>query len=273
MENYVHAIAEAAAYLKDRTGARPRIGFVLGSGWNILAEMLQNAVRVPYGDVPHMGRSTIKGHAGEWIFGEYEGRQLMMMNGRLHFYEGYSMKEATFPIRIMREMGCEIVILTNAAGAINTSFSAGDMVLITDHINLSGQTPLLGKNDDVLGVRFPDMSCAYDKALREAAREAAREVNLPLREGVYAMLTGPSYETPAEIRMLRTLGADCVGMSTVPETIAAVHGGMRVVAFSCMSNMAAGILDQPLTHQEVLETLDSVKEPFRRFAARFLTKL
>jgi len=273
MTEYAKKIQTAAEYIRERVPFAPKLGLVLGSGWNMILEDMESPVRIPYADVPGMLASTVPGHAGEWVFGKIGGREVAVMSGRIHYYEGHSLRDVTLPIRVMKALGVETVVLTNAAGAVNKGFEPGDMMLITDHINLTASNPLIGPNDDSLGVRFPDMSKAYDPELREVARSIAREQGLRLREGVYMWLTGPTFETPAEIRMARALGADAVGMSTVPETIAARHGDMRVLALSCMTNMAAGVLDQPLSHQEVLETMARVRVPYRAFIARLIELL
>ena len=273
MRTQMEMLRQAAEVLSAKTDIRPEIGMVLGSGWNHITGEIENVVRVPYRDVPYMARSTVLGHAGEFIFGRVGGKNVMVMNGRLHCYEGHSANDVVFPIRLMKVMGCEKVVLTNAAGAINTSFQPGDLMIITDHINLSGINPLVGPNEDEMGVRFPDMSCVYDAELRKAAEETAQELSFPVRHGVYSMMLGPSFETPAEIRMERALGADAAGMSTVPEAIAARHIGLRVLGLSCMTNMAAGILDQPLTHQEVLDTAQRVKESYGVYMRRLIEKL
>ena len=273
MTEYAQKIQIASGYIRERIPFAPKLALVLGSGWNMILEDMESPVRIPYAEVPGMIGSTVPGHAGEWVFGKIGGREICVMAGRIHYYEGHSLKDVTLPIRVMKALGIETVVLTNAAGAVNKGFEPGDMMLITDHINLTANNPLIGPNDDELGTRFPDMSKAYDPALREVAKAIALEQGLTLREGVYMWLTGPSFETPAEIRMARAMGADAVGMSTVPETIVARHGGMRVLALSCMTNMAAGVLDQPLTHQEVLETMARVRVPYRAFIARLIELL
>lgn len=273
MSEYVRKIDAAAAYLKEKIGFTPRVGLVLGSGWGELISDVKGAVEVPFGDVPGMAKSTVAGHAGKWIFGDVNGQKVAIMSGRLHFYEGHAMKDVTFPTRVMKKLGVEILVLTNASGAVNTGFLPGDLMLITDHINLSGQNPLIGPNEDELGDRFPDMTNLYDPALQALARNVSADIHFPIREGVYAFLTGPSYETPAEIRMMRILGADAVGMSTVPEAIVARHGGMRVLGLSCATNMAAGILDQPLAHKEVLETAQRVAPAYRAFLYELMGRL
>ncbi len=273
MTEYAKKIEAAAAYIRRRIAIAPRLGLVLGSGWNMILEDIEAPVRIPYAEVPGMIGSTVPGHAGEWVFGRIGGREVCVMSGRIHYYEGHSLKDVTLPIRVMKALGIERVVLTNAAGAVNKDLEPGDMMLIIDHINLTASNPLIGPNDDELGTRFPDMSRAYDRDMQEVARAVAREQGMTLREGVYMWLTGPTFETPAEIRMARTLGADAVGMSTVPEVIAARHGGTQVLALSCMTNMAAGVLDQPLSHAEVLETANRVKGAYRAFIARLIELL
>lgn len=255
--------AEAAAkFLLSKTKLRPRIGLVLGSGLGAFANEIPGAVRIDYKKIPHFPRSTAIGHAGRMVIGKVADVPVAVMQGRVHFYEGYSMNEVIFPMRVMARMGIRAVILTNAAGGVNTSFSQGCLVVLRDHINLQGTNPLIGPNDDHFGVRFPDLTQVYWKAYQAAALEEARRMKIEVAEGVYAGLTGPSYETPAEIRYLRSIGADVVGMSTVPEVIAAAHLGIRVLGISCVTNMAAGILDQPITTEEVMETGERVKADF-----------
>lgn len=273
MSEYAKKIETAAAYLRERVPFSPKLGLVLGSGWNMILEDIESPVRIPYAQVPGMIASNVPGHAGEWVFGRVGGREIAVMSGRIHYYEGHSLKDVTLPIRAMKALGVETVVLTNAAGAVNVGFEPGDMMMLTDHINMTANNPLIGANDEDLGTRFPDMSQAYDRELQEVARAVAREQALTLREGVYMWLTGPSFETPAEIRMARALGADAVGMSTVPETIAARHGGTRVLALSLMTNMAAGVVDQPLSHAEVLETAARVRVKYRAFVARLIELL
>ncbi len=236
------------------------IGVVLGSGLGAFADTLQDAASTPYSEIPGWPQSTAMGHAGKLVAGHIGSIEVIVLAGRAHLYEGYSAAQVTFGIRELARRGVRGVILTNAAGGIDLEYRPGDLVLISDHINLLGQNPLTGPNDDSLGPRFPDMSEAYSREYREVAKRAGKELGLALREGVYAAVPGPSYETPAEIRYLRTIGADLVGMSTVPETIAANHLGMKVLAISCVTNMAAGILPQKLHHSEVIETGERVKD-------------
>jgi purine-nucleoside phosphorylase len=267
-------LAEAAAKsVLQGTPLRPEIGLVLGSGLGGFADSLADATRVSYADIPAFPRSTAIGHAGQLVIGKAGAVPVAVMQGRVHLYEGYSAQEVAFPMRVFGRMGIRAVILTNAAGGINLSYQQGALVLISDHINLQGANPLTGANDDRLGVRFPDMTHAYEKSYRELAREEAGKLGMNLHEGVYAALLGPSYETPAEIRYLRTIGADLVGMSTAFEVIAARHMGIKVLAISCVTNMAAGILDQPLSHQEVMETGERVKSSFEALLRAVLPRI
>jgi len=246
--------AEAgAAFIRTQTELRPEIGLVLGSGLGSFADDLSEAVRIPYERIPAFPLSTAVGHAGQLVVGKSGDVPVAVMQGRVHLYEGYSAGEVAFPTRVLGRAGVRALILTNAAGGINVEYGQGALVIMRDHINLQGQNPLTGANDERFGPRFPDMSYTYSKRYRAIALEEAKKLSIPPREGVYAALAGPSYETPAEIRYLRTIGADLVGMSTVPEAIAARHMGMEVLAISCVTNMAAGILDKPLVHDEVLE--------------------
>ncbi len=256
------SIQEAADYIRSKTDMKPEIGLILGSGLGILANLIENAVAIAYEDIPHFPTSTVEGHEGELLLGTIQGRPVVMMKGRFHMYEGYGPQATAFPVRVMKALGVSGLLVTNAAGGVNTSFKPGDLMLLSDHLNLTAKSPLIGPNDDALGVRFPDMSEAYSRRLREVAKAAASNQAFAFKEGVYAGLLGPSYETPSEIRMLRTLGADAVGMSTVSETIVARHAGIEVLGISCITNMAAGILDQPLSHSEVMETAELVKEKF-----------
>ncbi|MDO5378347.1 MAG: purine-nucleoside phosphorylase [Clostridia bacterium] len=255
-------IEGAAKKVREALGTA-EIGIILGSGLGDYADALEKADRLPYGEIPGFPVSTVAGHAGKLLCGMLHGKRVMMMQGRFHYYEGYSMKDVTLPVRVMQSVGVKTLIVTNACGGINLSFAPGDLMVISDVFSLTGQNPLIGQNLDAFGPRFPDMSCAFDRELRGLAHAVAKKQGFELREGVYAQMTGPCYETPAEIRMLRTLGADAVGMSTVPEVIVARHGGMRVLGISCITNMAAGILDQPLSHAEVTETANRAKGRFQ----------
>ncbi|WP_027093712.1 purine-nucleoside phosphorylase [Cohnella thermotolerans] len=266
-------IEEAAAYIAALTPNKPEIGLILGSGLGVIGDEVEEGVTIPYGDIPHFPVSTVEGHAGELVVGRLQGRVVALMRGRFHMYEGYEPERTALPVRVMKQLGARSLLVTNAAGGINLDFASGNLMLISDHLNLTGRNPLVGPNDNALGIRFPDMSDAYSRRLRAIAKETAAELGLTLREGVYAGLLGPNYETPAEIRMLRVLGADAVGMSTVPEVIVARHAGMEVVGISCITNMAAGILDQPLSHEEVMETTERVKSQFVSLVLALLPKL
>lgn len=255
-------IQNAATFLKEKYLNTPKLGLILGSGLGILADEIENPVKIPYNQIPDFPVSTVEGHAGQLVFGLLNGVEVVAMQGRFHYYEGYSFDKVTFPVRVMKELGVETLIVTNAAGGVNESFVPGDLMIITDHINFTGNNPLIGPNDSRLGARFPDMSEAYSKELSATAKEIASSLNIDVKEGVYVGFSGPTYETPAEIRMVRTLGGDAVGMSTVAEVIVARHGGLKVLGISCITNMAAGILDQPLSHDEVIETTEKVKSNF-----------
>ncbi len=257
-------VRESADYILERLDKKPTIGLILGSGLGELANSIEGAKMFPYSEIPNFPVSTVEGHAGRLVIGEIEGKTVAAMQGRFHYYEGYDMNSVTFPVRVMKLLGIETMMVTNAAGGVNESYTPGDLMLISDQLNLSGDNPLKGENMDEFGVRFPDMSNAYDKDLRDVVRSVAKNADVELKEGVYACMSGPTYETPAEIRMLRTIGSDAVGMSTVPEVIVAIHSGMKVIGISCITNMAAGILDQPLDHSEVIETSKIAREKFIR---------
>ncbi len=265
-------IKEASDYIESRATLRPEIAVVLGSGLGGFADSLEDATVIPYDEIPGWPVSTAVGHAGKLIVGAVDGLPVAVMAGRAHVYEGYSAQQVVYGIRCLFAVGVESLVLTNASGGVNPAYGPGTLVLISDHINLMGQNPLTGPNDNSLGQRFPDMSDAYSKHYRQTAREAGKEMGLDLPEGVYAAVPGPSYETPAEIRYLRTIGADLVGMSTVLETIAANHMEMKVLGISCVTNFAAGVVDQKLDHKEVLEvgarTQDTLNELLRRVLPR-----
>jgi purine-nucleoside phosphorylase len=249
-------IDDVAAVLRQRTRLEPRAAIILGSGLNGLAESVEEAVVISFGDLPHWPVSTVMGHAGKLVLGRLEGQPVFVMQGRVHFYEGYSMAQVTLPVRVMQRLGIETLIVTNAAGAVNPDYAPGDVMLIRDHLNLVGMAgfnPLMGPNLDEFGPRFPDMSKAYDRQLQDAARKVASETGILLHEGIYAGLSGPSFETPADLRFLRNAGADAVGMSTVPEVTVARHGGTRVLGFSGISNKANLDGSTETTHEEVLE--------------------
>ena len=262
-------VRHAAAFVAERAPARPRVGVVLGSGLGAFADQLSSGLRIPYAEIPEMPRSSVVGHAGNLCLGSLGAVDVACLQGRAHIYEGNTPARSVFGVRVLAELGCSVVLLTNAAGGIHSSFAAGDLMLITDHLNLMGQSPLSGPNFGD-GPRFPDMSQAYDLALQGLARDAAQQAGVTLREGVYAALLGPSYETPAEIRMLRTLGADAVGMSTVPEVIALRQRGVRVGAISCITNLAAGLSAQPLAHSEVEATAHRSRDAFTALLTRWV---
>ncbi|MCL1906164.1 MAG: purine-nucleoside phosphorylase [Clostridiales bacterium] len=260
---YKRRVEEAAAYLSARL-PKADTAVVLGSGLGALAEMLESPIAIPFADIPHFPQATVKGHSGTLYAGNLHGRPLLIMGGRLHFYEGHSLSRVVFPVRLLAALGIEKLILTNAAGGINTAFAPGSLMLIRDHINLMGSNPLIGPNQEEWGPRFPDMCRVYHESLAEIALQEAKRLDIALHEGVYIAFTGPSFETPAEIRLARLLGADAVGMSTVPEAIAARHIGLKLLAISCISNAAAGISGAELNHQEVL---DAGKRAGQQFTA------
>jgi purine-nucleoside phosphorylase len=263
MSDIMKKLHEAAEYVRQMIGEDPvSIGMILGSGLGDLANELEDSVAVPYAKIPHFPVSTVPGHAGRLVAGMLGGKRVLVMQGRFHFYEGYGMDTVVFPVQMMRVLGIRNLLVTNAAGCVNTSWQPGDLMLISDHIKLIPDNPLRGINISELGERFFDMSTAYSEKLRAMAREQASKLGVVVREGIYQLFTGPSFETPAEVRFARACGADAVGMSTVPEVIAARHAGMEVLGISCLTNMAAGILDQPLNHEEVLETGERVKSTF-----------
>ncbi|MCM3077978.1 purine-nucleoside phosphorylase [Brevibacillus invocatus] len=264
---------DAVAYIEPKLTEKPTIGLVLGSGLGVLADEIENPVVIPYDEIPGFTKSTVVGHKGQLVIGKLRGKQVVAMQGRFHYYEGHDLDAVVFPIRVMKLLGVETMIITNAAGGINESYGEGNLMLIRDHINLTARNPLIGPNDDEMGTRFPDMSEAYSKELRNLAKNVAEEQGINLQEGVYVGLLGPSYETPAEIRMLRILGADAVGMSTVPEVIVARHMNVKVLGISCISNMAAGILEQPLSHEEVMATTERVKSQFLTLVKEIVFKL
>ncbi|MGE4213734.1 MAG: purine-nucleoside phosphorylase [Anaerotignaceae bacterium] len=251
-------LIQASDYIKQRTKYAPKIGVILGSGLGDFGDNLENAEYYDYKDVPNLPVSTVVGHKGRFVVTD----KLICMQGRFHFYEGYKLTGVTFPIRLMKLLGVEKLIVTNAAGGVNEAFSAGDLMVITDHINMMGTNPLIGENLEDFGTRFPDMSNGYDKEMIDIAMKAGKKQGLMLKQGVYCAMTGPSFETPAEIRMVRALGGDAVGMSTVPEVITANHCGIKVLGISCITNLAAGVSQQPLNHVEVIETTQRVKEKF-----------
>lgn len=266
-------LQETVEYLASRLGISPEVGIILGSGLGLLAEEVEGAVRLPYADIPHFLQPTVPGHAGNLVAGRLAGRPVLAWQGRYHYYEGHSLAQVTYPVRVTQKLGVNILLVTNAAGAVNPFFQAGEIMIIADHLNLMGDNPLRGPNLDELGPRFPDLSGAYDPRLRELARRAATGLGLPLREGVYAALPGPSYETPAEIRLLQRLGADAVGMSTVPEVIAARHGGQEVLGLSLITNQAAGVGAHRVTHAEVVEVASRAGQDLARLITGVLASL
>lgn len=266
-------VEHAARTVRARITEEVRVALVLGSGLGAFADELEDAEAIPYAEIPGFARPTVEGHAGRLVVGKVGGVTVAAMQGRFHFYEGYKLEEVTFPIRMLRLLGASSLVLTNAAGGLNNSFEQGSLVLISDHLNLMGTNPLLGPNDARFGPRFPDMTEVYDREYQDTAITEAHEMGIELRRGIYAALSGPSYETPAEIRMLRLLGADAVGMSTVPEAIVARQMGLRVMGISCITNMAAGVLDKPINHEEVIETGERVRETFAELLRRVIPKL
>ena len=267
------ALDEAVSFVRSKTSVHPQAGVILGSGLGDVVDAIKVDTTIPYAEIPGARASTVVGHQGAMIFGHAGALPVVVMKGRVHFYEGYEMEEVMFLSRIIGRLGIKHLIVTNAAGGVNTSYHAGDLMLISDHINMMGVNPLRGPNIEELGVRFPDMSEAYPESLRQMAREVAKEIGITVQEGVYLALSGPTYETPAEIRALRVLGADAVGMSTVPEVIAMSHMNIPVLGISCITNMAAGILKQKLTHQEVMETTARVRVEFTELVLGVLRRL
>ena len=265
---------ESADYIREKIGGfSPKVAMVLGSGLGFLGDVVENPTVIPYGDIPHFKASTAPGHKGQLVFGKLSGQNVAVMQGRMHHYEGYGYDEVSYAVRVLRLLGCDTLIVTNAAGCVRTDWQAGDLMLITDHIKMFSESPLRGENLPEFGVRFPDASHLYTVRLQDVARKAAAELSIPLREGVYFYCYGPQYETPAEIRAARILGGDAVGMSTAPEVIVAGHCGMEVLGFTLLSNMAAGILDQPLSEKEVLDAAEAAKDKFSRLVLACLEKL
>ncbi len=262
MSNAFEATARAADAVREHTDRVPSIALILGSGLGAFADTLEDAVAIPYAQIPGFHTSTVVGHAGQLVVGQRFGLDIVAMQGRVHAYEGLDARQVVFPLRTLWQLGARTLIVTNAAGGVNANFNAADLMLIRDHLNLTGDSPLIGPNVPEFGPRFPDMTEAYDRALGAIAIEEAKRLNIPLREGVYAGLLGPAYETPAEVKMIRALGGDAVGMSTVPEVIAARHMSMRVLGISCITNVAAGLGDSPLDHSEVTDVAAQVRDSF-----------
>lgn len=265
---------ESADFIRAKIGSfAPKVAMVLGSGLGFLGDEVEDPICVSYRDIPHFKASTAPGHKGRLVFGTLRGRNVAVMQGRMHHYEGYSYEEVGYAVRVLRLLGCDTLVVTNAAGGVNLDFLAGDLMLITDHIKIFMESPLRGENLPAFGPRFPDASHLYTPALQEVARTAARDLGIPLREGVYMYFPGPQYETPAEVRFARMAGADAVGMSTAPEVIVAGHCGMQVLGFTLVSNLAAGILDQPLSEQEVLDAAEACKDKFSRLVLACLERI
>lgn len=264
---------ETVEFLERKLNVKPEIGLILGSGLGVLANEIDQAVKIPYDEIPGFPVSTVEGHAGQLVVGTLEGKSVVAMQGRFHYYEGYELEKVTYPVRVMKEIGVTKLVVTNAAGGVNETFTPGDLMLIKDHINNMSDNPLIGPNDPTQGVRFPDMSNAYSKQLTSLAKKVAETINVDIKEGVYVGNTGPCYETPAEVKMIRMMGGDAVGMSTVPEVIVARHSDIEVLGISCISNMAAGILDQPLTHDEVIETTEMVKSNFLKLVKQIIKEM
>ena len=265
---------ESADFLLSKLGGfQPKVAMVLGSGLGYLGDLVEDPIVVPYGEIPHFKHSTAPGHKGQMVFGRLAGKDVAVMQGRVHHYEGYSYEEVSYGVRVLHLLGCGTMFVTNAAGGVNWNFQAGDLMLITDHIKIFMESPLWGENLPQFGPRFPDASHLYTPALQEVARTAARDLGIPLREGVYMYFPGPQYETPAEVRFARVAGADAVGMSTAPEVIVAGHCGMQVLGFTLVSNLAAGILDQPLSEQEVLDAAEACKDKFSRLVLACLERI
>jgi purine-nucleoside phosphorylase len=252
-------LGEAVRHVEGKTKLKPAVGLVLGSGLGAFARSLSGAAVIPYGEIPHFPTSTAIGHKGELVVGTSNGVPLAVMSGRAHYYEGYTMEQVVFPVRVLARMGVKVLVMTNAAGSVNVNYKPGELMVIEDHINFMGDNPMIGPNEDQLGLRFFDMTEPYDPDLRQVAEKACWSAGVPVRKGVYIAFSGPSYETPAEIKMARAMGADAVGMSTVPEVIAARHMGVRVLGISCITNMAAGVLKKKLDHREVLDVAEKVR--------------
>jgi len=264
---------KAASAILAKTKINPKIGLILGSGLGVLADEMEDAVRIPFESIPYFMKPTAEGHQGELVVGKLQGVEVVILNGRYHYYEGYTLQQVTFPVRVMKLLGVETLILTNACGAVNRNFKPGELMVIKDHINLTANNPLIGSNVDFFGPRFPDASEIYTKSLRDVAKKVAEKNNIKLNEGVYTWWTGPSYETPAEIKMISVLGGDAVGMSTVPEALVASHAGMNVLGISCLTNMASGILPQKLSHQEVLDVAKQVRASFSQLIKDILSDI
>ncbi|MFC0470472.1 purine-nucleoside phosphorylase [Halalkalibacter kiskunsagensis] len=273
MENLLGKIQESASFIYNLLTEQPTIGLILGSGLGELADEIENPTKIKYTEIPHFPVSTVEGHAGQLVIGQLHGKQIVAMQGRFHYYEGYSMQEVTFPVRVMKQLGVELVVVTNACGGMNSSFKPGDLMIIEDHLNMTGVNPLIGPNEKELGPRFPDMSDAYSTELVSFVEETANKLDIPIQKGVYAGITGPTYMTPAELKMLRLVGGDAVGMSTVPEVTVASHMEMKVIGISCITDMAIGEDLEPLTHDQVVEVANRTKPQFMRLVKEVVSIL
>lgn len=273
MDNLLQKINEAASYIQGKTAIAPKIGLILGSGLGELADEIDNNTKIPYGNIPHFPISTVEGHAGQLVIGKLNRQDVIAMQGRFHYYEGYTMQEVTFSVRVMKKLGVEVLIITNACGGMNKNFAPGDLMIITDHINMTGDNPLIGPNLEELGPRFPDMSTAYTPALVSLVEQTAKELDINLQKGVYAGITGPTYMTASELIMLRNLGGDVVGMSTVPEVIVARHADMQVIGISCITDMAIGEELEGITHEQVVEVANRTKPKFIELVKKVVAAL
>ena len=273
MERFLEKIQEASGYIKAKIGNSPEVGLILGSGLGDLADEIEAPVAIDYKDIPHFPVSTVVGHAGQLIIGRLQGKQVVAMKGRFHFYEGYSMQEITFPVRVMKALGVKVLFVTNACGGLNTDLYAGALMIINDHINMMGSNPLIGHNHEELGPRFPDMSTAYERELVELAHRVSREQEVETKEGVYIGISGPNYLSKAELRMITRMGADAVGMSTVPEVIVAKHGGMKVLGISCVTDMAIPDALESISHEQVMEMANQTKPKFIKLVKGILKEL
>lgn len=273
MDNLMQKMQEASDFIKSKTRISPQVGFILGSGLGELADDIENAVLIDYSSIPHFPASTVKGHAGKLVLGKLEGKSIVALKGRLHFYEGYSMQEITFPVRVMKAIGINSLIVTNACGGINQNFNPGDLMIIEDHINLMGSNPLIGKNIPELGQRFPDMSGCYDPDYVKLAQEVANKAGIDIKKGVYVAVSGPNYETMAELNFLRIIGADAVGMSTVPEVIVAAHASLKTLGISCVTDVIFKKHDHSVSHDEVIEVARRVKPTFIKLIKEIIKRL
>jgi purine-nucleoside phosphorylase len=270
MSNLMRQIDEARSFIAAKIQSKPQIGLILGSGLGVMAEEIQSPVKIKYSDIPHFPVSTVEGHEGQFVIGTLKSKHVIAMQGRFHYYEGYSMQDVTFPVRVLKALGVEHLILTNAAGGTNESFEGGTLMLINDQINIMGVNPLIGPNENALGPRFPDASSIYSAEFNQKILSEAQQMGIDLKQGVYFYFTGPSYETPAEVRLAKMLGGDAVGMSTAPEALVAAHMGMKVSGISCITNMAAGIQKTALNHKEVVEVATRVQSTFIKLVNRII---